>query len=81
MSNVADKKSQGFWELSFGFSNMEELVTLTIVVLGELRGKILIGEDSKKRGNSTCKWDHTAFVFCAWLISCSICPSASSMPS
>lgn len=44
-----DKKSQGFWELSFGFSNMEALVTLTIVVLGELRGKILTGEDSKEK--------------------------------
>lgn len=44
-----DKKNQGFWELSFGFSNMEALVTLTIVVLGELRGKILIGEDSKEK--------------------------------
>ena len=44
-----DKKSQGFWKLPFGFSNMEALVTLTIVVLGELRGKILIGEDSKEK--------------------------------
>ena len=28
---------------------MDALVTLTIVVLGELRGKILTGEDSKEK--------------------------------